>query len=769
MNTSKDLVVRAAPIATRVVHGRPIEKELSLNDLWSIVLRRRNILLACLGLTLGVAILYCATATRLYKATSRVQVQSQSADALGLDNVTGASEGGTDAIDANLTLQTQAEMMKSDSLALQVIKELNLEKNPDFQPKFSMIGALLGLFSSPGPKESENIPLANAPGRRTHALKVFRARLDVKPVSGTRLIEISYLNPDPKVAAEVVNHLVQDLIEYNFQTRHNATQVAAGWLSNQLSDLRKQSEDLQAKVVELQKDSGIYTMGQTDTQGREQVYTPALDRLQQATTQLTQAEQARIMKGALYEVVKSGNPELISGLSGIGMLGGAGPSVAGSLNLIQNLRGQEAEAQAKVDQLSAKFGPGYPKLAEATASLKGIQGAIRSESDRIASRVKNDYKIAEQVESNARTVFADEKHQAGELNSKAVEYEIVQQEAAQSRNLYESLLRRVKEADVISGLRSSNITLVDPAMVASRPAKPNVLLYLIASIGAGLFLGICAAIFRDSTDTRIHDLPELEAFFGAAPFAVLPFEKNERRWLWSSRPLKALSTTPYKEAVRALRTSLMRGLGGAPPQVILVTSSVPGEGKSMLSANLAMLLAQQRKKVLLVDADLRTPALHRRFNLRSDSGLSTILSYDADDESKTPVPAIAPTTVMPGLDVLSAGSVPKYPAELLASERMVALMQFWRKEYDFIVIDSAPVLPVTDSVLLSAQSDLTLVVARHRMTERQSLQRSCTLLQAQGNGRVELVLNGVEPSSGAYFSYYGYNKGTYYGGEPCAN
>ena len=197
------------------------------------------------------------------------------------------------------------------------------------------------------------------------------------------------------------------MIDYNFRTRHNATQVASGWLGNQLSDLRKQSEDLQAKVVLLQRDSGVFTLGQTDMQGREQVYTPVLDRLQQATAQWAQAQSSRIMKGALYQIVKSGDPELISGLSGSGMMASASPSVSGSLNLIQNLRSQEATAQAQLNELSAKFGPGYPKLAEVSASLEGIQGAIHAEAARIAGRVKNDYTIAEQVEKNARAVFLD--------------------------------------------------------------------------------------------------------------------------------------------------------------------------------------------------------------------------------------------------------------------------------------------------------------------------------------------------------------------------
>ena len=224
----------------------------------------------------------------------------------------------------------------------------------------------------------------------------------------------------------MVNHLVQDLVDYNFQTRHNATREASGWLGNQLNDLRKQSEDLQAKVVDLQRDSGVFAFGQTDTQGHEQVFTPALDRLQQATTQLEQAQSARIMKGALYQVVKNGDPELISGLAGNGMLSGASAGVTGSLTLLQNLRSEEAQTQAKLNELSAKFGPGYPKLAELQSSLDSTQKSIRYEAARIASRVQNDYTVAQQIEDKDRAVFLDEKSQAEAQNDKAVQYQIAQ-------------------------------------------------------------------------------------------------------------------------------------------------------------------------------------------------------------------------------------------------------------------------------------------------------------------------------------------------------
>jgi succinoglycan biosynthesis transport protein ExoP len=760
LNSSREIVLRPAPLAQmspRMLAAPPIEKELTISDLWSVCTRQRAVILGTVALCLLAAIAYCATATRLYKAISQVQVQKESADGLGLDNANAQGAAG-DALDANITLQTQAQVLQSDSLALQVIKQLNLEENKDFKPKWSPIGWALGLVAPAGVKDPSNASLDDSPGRRTHLVKTFESRLQVKPISGTRLIEVSYLNPDPKVAAQVVNSLVQGLIEYNFETRHNATQEVSGWLSAQLGDLRKQSEDLQAKVVSLQHDSGVFTLGQVDNQGHEQTYTPVLDRLQQSTSQVAQAQSARIMKGAVYEAVKSGDAELISGLSGSAMAA-ASPGVANSMNLIQTLRGQEAAAQAQVETMSAKFGPGYPKLAEAQATLAGIQKSIKDESTRIATRAKNDYKIAESVENNARAEFNEEKQQANALNSKAIEYEMARQEAQQSRTLYQSLLGKVKEADVLAGLRSSNITLVDPARPASRPAKPNVLLFLAASLCGGLFLGVCGALVRDSTDTKIQDLPALEAYFGEAPYAVLPRDREQGLMKEPSTP-GIVATTAYTEAVRSLRTSIMRESVTRPPQVILVTSSVPGEGKSKLSSNLAVLLAQQNKRVLLVDGDLRTPTLHTRFNLPTSAGLTSVLGSEEDMIGSARLPA---ASVMRGLDVMTAGPMSRYPSELLASERMTRLVEQWRHDYDFVVVDGAPVLPVTDSVILSTHADLALVVARHRMTEKQSLERTYSILQSQGTRKIALVLNCVEPSSRTYFDYYGYNHCKYYG------
>lgn len=773
------------------------EKDLTIKDLWTVLARRSGILFGTVALLFGLAVIACIFSTRRYQATGAIQVQKENTDALGLESMMGSAEGSSDALDANVTIQTQANILKSDTLALKVINDLELEKTQDFQPHFNPLGWALGLISPHGPADPKRASLENSPRRRTHALKVFSTNLKVKPIAGTRIIEISYLNPDPRISAAVVNHLAQGLADYNFQTRYNATAQAAEWLSGQLSDLRKHSEELQAKVIALQRKSGVFTLGETDAQGREQVYSTALDKLEQSTAQLTQAESNRILKGAVYQVVKNRDPETISSLAGTSTISAASSSgVASSLSLIQNLRAEEATLLGKSQQMQAKFGPAYPKLAEIKGNLTAIQSSIHAEAMRVAQRAENDYAVAKQVEDSARTIFTQQKHDADALNDKAIEYTIARQEADESRALYQNLLHKLREAGVIAGLKSSNITIIDPAREPSSPAKPNILLYLAAALGGGVFVGACAAFLRDATDSKIQNLPEFEAYLGESPFGVLPLHKEANRRLTSGTSASPFDTevavkqrgfgdfpvlsdprSVYTEALRSLRTSLLLSRGGAPPQVILVTSSVASEGKSMVSINLAGLFAQQGKKVLLVDADLRRPVLRKRLRVKATKGLSSILTEEGIEHTALSAPVAMEQ--IPNLDVLPAGPIPPCPAELLGSEQMSIALRQWRTQYDFIVLDAAPVLPVTDSVLLSTLADQTLLVARYWVTERHSLERSYRLLhrakgtlettpghhelvKGQFGRRIGIVLNGVERKT-SYSKYYGCADANYHG------
>ena len=782
MNELSQHVVVASPVEP-YYNRLPVRNEMTIHDLFTILSRRRFIVLATMLVVVALGALWCATSRRLYRATGVVQIQKEPADALGLNN-DGQSSTNQDAMDANLTLQTEAKVLQSDSLALKVINALNLEKTPDFQPRFSLIGWILGHLSPSGPQDSGDKSLADA-GRQNRAVKIFQSHLKVKPVSGTRLISIEYLSSDPRTAAAVVNTLIQSLTEFNFETRRGATEQAAKWLSGQMADLRQDSEKLQAQVADLERDSGVFTLGQTDNQGMEEVYEPALAKLQMATSQLEDAQSARIMKGALYQVVESGDPEMISSIAGNNALAGASPAIGNSLTLLQNLRAQEAQTQAELDGLSQKFGPDYPRIAEVKASLAGTQKAIAEESARIAQRVKNDYLVSQRVENKDRAVFQQDKKKAEALNDKAVEYEIVRQEAAQSRNLYESLFSRLKEADLLAGLRSSNITVVDPARIPLRPAKPNVPLYLAASIVVGFLFAVCAALFRDATDYSIQEMAQLGALGQEiVPVGLLPHHRVKKFRSIPKRSMLSLDDfwddprkrivaaseprAAYTEALRALRTALIHGKQGEhAPQVILITSSVPGEGKSMLSINLATVYSQHGKKVLLVDADLRTPMLDRRLAVSLSSGLSDLLAQGTTDTDSHTLVRV-PLPKGNAFDFIPAGPIPEYPSELLGSEAMTRAMEHWRKTYDYIFLDGAPLLPVTDSAELSSHADFTLVVARHRLTDRRSLEKTCQILHLQGVRNIGIVLNAVKASGTAQYRYYGYKPMAYQGNKNVA-
>lgn len=735
-----------------------VEKELTLRDLFQILQRRRTIIYGSVGVLFLLASLYCMFCTRRYEATGTVQVQKEDSDMMGLDNLmSGASGGTTDALNANIDLQTQANILQSDTLALQTIQALHMEGTYDFKSRFSPLGVLLGLVSPRGSVDAPSLPLEDAPQRRQRALKIFARNLTVKPVSGTRLIEISYTNPDPKLASVVVNTLTKALADYTFQTRYDATNQASKWLGDQMGDLRKTSEQLQAKVVNLERESGVYSLGATDSQGREQAYSGVLDRLQQMTAQLTAAEQNRILKGAIMRAAESGNPEMLSGLAG-NSFGGSSQTANNSLALLQNLRQQEASQQAALREAEAKFGRSYPKLAEIEGNIAALERSIQQEVERISQRAKSDYTVAAQAEANVTAEYNRAKQQADVLNNKAIDYTIAREEANQSRSLYEDLLKRLNEAGVLAGLRSSNITVVDPGRIPAKPKTPNVPLYLAIALAGGLFAGCSAALVVDSLDNKINTVSDLEDEIGQSALGVLPFVEEQKKVIDApSNAMIAIKEpqSTFIESLRAIRTSVLLSQGDAPPKVILVTSSLAGEGKSTASVNLAAVLAQTGRKTLVVDTDLRRGSLRQSLGLTHRTGLSDLLA------GACKMPALQHVPGIPNLDVLAAGGHSPNPSELLGSDAIRTWLARWREEYDFIVLDSAPVLPVTDSVTLNTMADITLLLARVGMTEKPQICRSYRMLRRDGKHYVGLVLNGLSTRDSSYYGYYGYRKNAY--------
>ncbi len=730
------------------------DEEIHLGSLFTVLRQRRRIFFAVFAALLLLVTVYCTLATRRYQATGQIQVQKETVGSFGLDeSVMGDAAGqASDALDYNVTLQTEANILGSDSLALQVIRELHLENTPDFfaPAKNTPVSNVLSYVRFwKKPLEPLSVPLERAPDRRYVALKIFASRLKVEPVTGTRLINVSYSNPDPKLAADVVNHLISALMEYSYQSRFTATAQASNWLSTQLEDLRKRTEALQSRAAALEHDTGMY--------GDDASHNVVLARLEALNQVWSEAESNRILKESIDRVAGSGDPELISGLGG-NAAAGANPSMANSLGLIQSLRAQETAVRAELEEDRVRYGPAYPRIAELQAQLNGIERGIHDEVQRIGKRAHTDYEIARQAETSARAAFEKQKDLAGKLNDKAVAFALAKQEADGSREVYESLLAKLKQAGVLEGLRSTNITVVNPARVPppNRPGSPNLPLYYAVAIALGIFLGTAAAVVQHITDRRICSIEIAEKIVDAPLLGLVPVIESESR-SGARGYTSGYVGSSFAESLRSLRTSLMLSRSSSPPQVVLVTSPGSGEGKSTLSLEMATVLAQQGALVLLVETDLRRPVLSQRIGIQNKVSLSTALS----DETCFPRPEALGSA--PGLHVLCSGTVPPFPAELLGSPRMRALLFQWRREYDFIVLDGPPVLPVTDAIVVGRYCDAVLLVSRHGRTERKALKRSYDTLRRHlpEGAAVGAVLNAVPRRSTDFYEYYGHQSYSY--------
>lgn len=759
--------------------------ELTIRGLLQILKRRRAIILGIVAASLLLGGTTCIFLKPRYKAVGEIEIQKSATDGLGLDNLTNPTqEELSNPLEDSVTLQTEATILRSHTLALKVINDLNLENTADFRPTFNPLGWALGLLAPRGVTDPSNAALDGSPRRRDHAIQVFESHLKVKPQPGTRLIDIEYKSSDPTKAAATVNDVAKSLVDYTLNSRYAATSQVSGWLAGQLGEIKRDAEQEQDKVEELQRESGVYSLGVSDAQGKEVAYSATLDRFQQATEALSAATSNRILKGALYKTVENGDPELISGLAG-SSLAGASPAASTSFSLLQNLRVQQAALASQVASDTSKYGSANPKLADEQASLDSINAQINSEIARIGERIKNDYESSQAVEDKMRAVYDQERKIADNQNDKATALFIARQEASDSRALYQTLYSHLKEAGVIEGLRSSNILVVDPGQIPSRPLPDN-LIVLALSLFVGCFLGVSIALIADATSDRIEDIATIETSLQTPTLALLPMTQvstrpgllggitsNVRRKLASGnqdlevRKVAVLDgpNTAYVEALRGLRTSLLHPRSGKLPKTILITSAVEREGKSTLILNLAASFVLNGSRVLLVDADMRSAGLsgyigfERKVSGLVDhevSGLSDALAGSSEPAVITPFPEL------PGLSVLPAGSNRRYPAELLGSDRMKELVGAWSASYEYVLIDSPPILAVADAVILSRLADTTLLVTRHGRSTQKSLVRAYRTLHDVECTNVGVVVNGIRRNSTAYDEFYGYNGSIYY-------
>ena len=747
-------VVREMQPAQGLDLGRPTgprlypelpSQESVIGEYLRVLIKRKWIVIGCLLTIFSVVAIASLKMTPVYEASGTIEINKPDAS-LNFQNSPTFSLDYYDPTE----LETEIKILQSDLLALQVIRELNLDRRPDFGGKASTAPSL----------DLAPDPLQTDPSRASSMLGGFKGSLRVALSPNSRIIEVHYRSADPQMAANVVNTLMQTYVENNFKARFESTMQASDWLSKQLVDLQMKVETSQEMLVRYQKEHEILGMDE-----KQNITMAKLDELNK---ELTSAESERMDKESFYRLVESGDPDAIA--SSAGGIDTAGSGAQTASQLLESLRGKQADLKIQAADLSTQFGPSYPKLAQLNNQLKEIDSQIQAEMKKIASKVRGQYMTALQRESMLHDALEKQKQEANKLNESAITYTLLKRDVESNRQLYEGLLEKLKEAGVSAGLKSNNFRIVDSARPPGGPIEPNIPRNLGFALILGLASGVGLAFLLEGLDNTVRTTEQAHMISGLAPLGMIPLGSKSAREgpnakrlvIASSKEAVELVTqvrpqSQMAESYRALRTSLLLSNLGAPPKVIMVTSALPQEGKSTTSINCAVVLAQKGVRVLLIDADLRRPSIHKTLGMGPRSGLSNVLTGSTTLEQ-----SITRTSILPNLYVLPAGTPPPNPAELLASSNMRDVLARLREEYDHIVIDTPPSLSVTDAVVLSPRADAVVLVIRSGQTTKQALRRARDLLTQVNAKVVGVLLNAVDLSSPDYYYYYEY-QGKYAG------
>ena len=727
--------VELVPLPARLPSWGLSPREPHLYD-YLLVLRKHQWLI--LSFMLAVVTIVTISTFRMqpvYNATARIEIDRENANILPFP--------GADSYDYMMDLEnyieTQSKILTSETLALQTIRNTGLSARPE--------------FSSPnGPSEAmASGSLANQ--KRPPELGEFLGSLSVKRVPNSRLMDVSFESTDSQLAARIVNAHIASYIEQNFRSKYEATTQASTWLADQLSELKIKVQKSEDARIAYERQNQIWTLDD-----KQNITT---QRLSDINKQLTDAQSERMKKESLYEFAKSGNLDAV-------------PQVQSDAGLAELLRKRNDLSSQYNDGLS-QYGPNFPKVQRLQAQLKDLDASIEKEKKKIVDVLESDYREARQRESMLSQALDQQKAAANQMAEKLVEYNILKREAEANKALYEGLMTKLKETAISLGLRSSNIRIVDPAMIPSAPSRPAKTRNITLAFLVGLVGGIGLALMREYLDNTVKSPDDVETLARLPSLAVVPQfassnGSSKRQGLLQGFAANGqdkrielvaqhLPKSQISEAFRALRTSILLSQADHPPQVILVTSALPREGKTTAAANLAVTLAQLGDSTVLVDADLRKPGIGRLLNLGSGkyAGLSSYLAgVSSLDLVSVPHPAI------PNLVAIPTGPLPPNPADLLSSHKLADAIAELRTKFKFIVIDSPPIMAATDAVILSVQADGVLLVVRSGETPKEAFTRTRDLLTSVKCHILGVVLNAVDSSAPDYYysyRYYPYSEG----------
>lgn len=700
------------------------EDGFDLLELWYVFRRNIWIILAFAFASAMLAFLVASAMTPIYSSSAKLLIETRQQNIVSIEELYVDSR-------AREYFQTQLEIMTSRPLIERVVEQLDLTNHVEFDPR-QEAPSLISKFRF-WSSEKKEINVREEAVVRSAVSRVI-ANLSVQPVPNTTIVRIGFESSDPELAQRVPNAVGNAFIDDNLESRVALTQRAASWLTERLGGLRQKLDESERALQEYREKedlvdvSGVETLAARELSELSSRLVVSRKRVAEARTQL----------------------ETIDG-DGVGTFQRTWetlPSVVRD-SLSQQLKSEERRAASNFSDIQQRYGPKHPKYIAANAQLASATEAYFSRVEKVVSGFEAEYKsaLADQRELEHAVDLA--RQQTQELNRKRFELSELDRQVETNRQLYDLFFRRFQETNAAS-FESANARFVDEALRPGAPVKPRRMYIALLAAVLSSIVGVGLALLREVLDNTVRSAEEVEHKLRQPMLGILPFEKSvDDRGAPASQLYSSTEHFAFAEAVRSVRTSVVLSSVDNPHRVLVVTSSVPGEGKTTVASNLALTLGQM-EKVLLIDADMRRPSLSSDYELGENiKGLSELVANTAS--AKECIYRLPER----GIDVLPAGSIPPNPLDLLSSQRFAKLLHTLRQSYDRIIIDSAPTQSVSDSLVLSKYADGLVYVVKSDATAVSIIRNGMQRLERVGAPLIGVVLNQFDPGTSSRFGYQG--------------
>ncbi|GHA27726.1 lipopolysaccharide biosynthesis protein [Oceanisphaera arctica] len=720
-------------------HDQGADDEIDLRQLWLAIYRRKWSIITLTLVVAMLSVLVVFNITPIYKANATLLIENKSANVVSIEQVYGLDGAGSE------YLQTQFELLKSRAMAERVVRELNLDTHPEFDPRQQPAPLVdwRGMIKSVLPTLPGDLE-AKAPPTEAQifdgVVRAFRERISVSPQGKTQLVEVSVEMADAATAALAANALADGYIESQLEAKLDMTQTATSWMNERLGGLKNSLDDSERRLQAFMEQENLLNLdGITSVSASE---------LSNTGDRLTDARRERNAAESMYRQVSAIQSSDYRRLSSV-------PAVI-SDPVVAQFKAAEATASAKVQELSRRYGAKHPAMVAAQSDLNSARESLKAQVEQVVGSIENNYRLAVANEKGLQSSFEQNKEEIQNISRNEFRLRELQREVDTNRSLYDTFMTRLKETSATQDLQTVNARVVDRAVVPEFPVKPKKSLIVVLATMLALMLGMGLALLLDMLNNTFKGTADIENKLNLPVLGILPLLKGKVGNV--ARQFKLGKDKAFAESVRTIRTGLVLSGMDNPYKVTVVTSSVPGEGKSSVSSNLAQALGQM-EKVLLMDADMRRPTVAKNYEFAVGTpGLANLIAGTA--ALKDCIQQVD------GIDVMPAGMVPPNPLELLSSDRFTTALAQLSEQYDRIIIDSAPTQAVSDALVLAQHANAVIYVVKSESTAIPHVKAGIGKLLQLGAPVKGVVLNQLDVkkaakygySYGGYYDYYGYSK-----------